>query len=185
MNGLALIGGKSQRMGFDKSLLKYHNTPQWKYLYNLLYMYCDDVFLSCQQEQAHYIDDKHNTIEDHYGNGPLGGLLTAFEYSSTSAWLTVACDMPYISKATIEYLIKHHTPTCDATVFVNPHTQLIEPLLGIYQPTAYPLIKTKFQAGAYSLSAFLKEANSNLLVCPTPIWLENVNTLEAYKKFFD
>ena len=52
VDGLVLIGGRSTRMGQDKSQLVYHEKPQREYLTDLLRPYCDTVYWSMNAKQT-------------------------------------------------------------------------------------------------------------------------------------
>jgi len=180
MNGLVLVGGRSSRMGKDKSQLIYREKPQWKYLYELLEPFCEKVFLSCREQQR-LLFPFEDTLIDSYEIGPLGGILSAFEYNSNTAWLVVACDMPFVNKETIEWLQKHRKKSCTATTFKNPETMLPEPLLTIWEPSVYPFLNEAQQQNQRSPLRILLNTKSNLINCPQAYWLSNVNTLEEYK----
>ena len=108
LHGLVVCGGQSTRMGMDKSQLQYHGVPQREWLYELLQPLCEDVYISCNAEQAAEIGDSYPTITDAtiYRNiGPvsythldvykrqeqshvcsathIGGTVTDIRYSST------------------------------------------------------------------------------------------------------
>ena len=54
VNGLVLVGGKSTRMGKDKIQTWLTMAKSQKdYMIDLLSPHCEDVYLSCNQEQAH------------------------------------------------------------------------------------------------------------------------------------
>jgi molybdopterin-guanine dinucleotide biosynthesis protein A len=106
--GLVLAGGRSTRMGVDKSTINYHGKPQFEHLYDLLATYCADVFLSVNAEQASQLaDSRFNLIaDDATVFGPLAGILTAFQKQSANhAWLVVVCDLPLLSGQSIRKLV--------------------------------------------------------------------------------
>ena len=83
MNGLLLAGGHSSRMGQPKSLISYHGKPHYQYAAELLSIYCEQVFISCRQEQEAWFEG-YETIPDSakYGEiGLLSGVLSAFDVS--------------------------------------------------------------------------------------------------------
>ncbi|AXE19788.1 molybdenum cofactor guanylyltransferase [Runella rosea] len=180
MNALILAGGRSTRMGTDKSLLTYHHQPQWRYLYELLTPYCSTVFISCRADQKDNFDSFPCLI-DTREIGPLGGILSAFEHSPNEAWLVMACDMPLVAPETIAFLVNHRQSNQIATAFQHPETLFPEPLLTIWEPQSYQSIQAQFQQNRFSPLQILKKANVHLIPCPTPRWLQNINTPEDFK----
>ncbi|WP_428654990.1 NTP transferase domain-containing protein [Runella sp.] len=180
MNGLILVGGRSSRMGTDKSRLIYHDQPQWRYLHELLKPFCRSVFLSCRDDQKENFNDFPCLI-DSREIGPLGGILSAFEHNAKQAWLVIACDMPFVVQETIAFLVRNRQPAQLATTFQNPDTLLPEPLLTVWEPESYELVKEQFQQHRYSPLQILKKKNIHLLTCPEPHWLQNVNTPQDLK----
>ena len=51
LNGLVLAGGKSKRMGRDKSSIQWHGKEQQYYMADLLKPQCNEVYISRRQEQ--------------------------------------------------------------------------------------------------------------------------------------
>src|SRR4051812_47661865 len=51
LNGLVLAGGKSERMGRDKTRINWHGKEQCYYISDLLKPFCSEVFISCRHEQ--------------------------------------------------------------------------------------------------------------------------------------
>ncbi len=175
MNGLILIGGRSRRMGTDKSLLIYNDLPQRDFLYQLLQKYCDKTFLSCRPEQM--VDlQQFNTLPDLYENtGPMGGILTAFDNDPNTAWLVVACDMPFINQTSISFLVGQRNMAKTATAFKNADQQP-EPLFCIYEPSAYLFFKNAFDNGQRSPMNVLKLTDCQLVVPKNEQWIQNINS---------
>jgi len=141
VKGLVLTGGQSVRMEKDKSSLVYHGKTQREYVYDMLQNYCSDVFISCNHDQARELDGQFPLIEDTFvGLGPMSGILSAFQLDPDAAWLTVACDLPYLSKSTLDYLIKNRNPSKAATAFYDPKGEFPEPLITIWEPKSYPAL---------------------------------------------
>ncbi len=177
MKALILVGGRSSRMGTDKSTLVYNDhLPQRQYLYNLLKTRCEAVFLSCRANQLPELTD-FDTLPDKYTDiGPLGAILTAFEFDDSSAWLVVACDMPFVDGNCIDFLTENRNPTKAGTVFQNPESQLPEPLIGIWESSIFDKIKTNVANKNYSPTKLLTQSDIQLLSPLNPKWLRNVNS---------
>lgn len=176
MNGLILIGGKSSRMGTDKSLLNYHGKSQREYLFDLVRKYCTEVYFSCRAEQQF----SENTIIDKYELGPMGGILSAFEHNENTAWLVVACDMPLIDENSFEVLINHRNNSKVATAFLNPETNAPDPLFTIYEPKTFQLLTQYVEVGNKSPKVFLQNNDTEIIVSANLSFLTNVNTKEEF-----
>jgi molybdopterin-guanine dinucleotide biosynthesis protein A len=176
--GLVLIGGFSKRMGKDKALLSFHDKPQFAYLFDLLQPFCEKVFLSCRKDQSAQFGDTYPLIFDlHDGIGPMNGLLSFFEKHPTKACLLVACDMPFIDKKAIQFLIKNRQSEIIATAFKSKKG-LPEPLLTIWEPNAYSILNESFQNGNYSLRDILQQSDCQVLQTIDDQTLLNINKPE-------
>ncbi|MFY7908583.1 MAG: NTP transferase domain-containing protein [Emticicia sp.] len=178
MNALILIGGKSSRMGTDKGLLNYHGKPQREYLFDLAKKYCSEVYFSCRAEQQF----SERSIIDTYTLGPMGGILSAFDFNPNSAWLVAACDMPLIDENSFQTLINHRIKEKVATAFLNPETNAPDPLFTIYEPKAFQLLTKYVETGNKSPKVFLQKNDTEIIKLSNLDFLKNVNTKEEFER---
>ena len=183
IKGLVLAGGKSKRMGHDKGMINYHGMPQRDYLFQLLQEQLNiPSFVSVRPDQAH--DISHPTIEDQLtGMGPFGAIVSAFLQDPNHAWLVVACDLPYLNKQVIDYLIENRNPSADATCFQNEATGFPDPLITIFEPKIYPRFYDFLALGYTCPRKVLINSNSNVIEPKSSKWLRNVNTPEELSTF--
>ncbi len=181
LNGLILTGGRSTRMGHDKSQLIYHGKPQREHLIDLLKPYCNAVFWSVNAEQAAEITTiNQSIIVDAFDLvGPLNGILSAFQYDAIAAWLVVACDMPLLTARSLDALVNGRNSAKMATVFYDSDGQSPEPLLGIYEPAFGPILQQAQVNGAYSPRQLLRQNDVKLLTAPDIRELANINDPKA------
>ena len=178
LNGLVLAGGKSLRMGTDKSLLAYHSSPQRNYVFDMLGAFCSNVYLSANEEAGTL-----PVIRDRFTDlGPMSGILSAFQSAPDSAWLTVACDLPYLTPGTLEYLVQHRNASRMATAFMNAENTFPEPLITIWEPRAYPVLLQALSEGLSCPRKVLINSDIALLSAPDNNELQNVNDVAAYEK---
>jgi molybdenum cofactor guanylyltransferase len=183
INGLILAGGKSSRMGTDKSLISFHGKPQREYLLELLSGYCEKVFLSCKDNDQN-IPSIFNPISDNYTiQSPLNGILSAFDHDANVAWLTVPVDMPLIDSKTIAYLISNRAPDKMATCFIDSEGKNPEPLLTLWEPACYQSLKHFNDSGKFSPRDFLRQSDVNLLSIPDQKMLTNINSKDELSSF--
>jgi len=180
--GLVLAGGQSSRMGHDKGLIEFYGKPQREYVFDMLCNVCDNVFLSCKQD--HDIPEKLHPLPDRFDvAGPLNGILTAFQQNSDCAWLTVPVDMPLIDQSVLEYLLQRRDTSRIATCFFDSDGINPEPLVALWEPHAYPLLKKSFYDGQDSPRKFLKQHHAHLIAAPDTRILVNINSPEQLEKF--
>lgn len=174
LNGLVLAGGFSTRMGRDKGLLVYNGAPQREFMFDLLMNACHDVYTSCRKEQQ--VPDRLHPLFDRYEmRGPLNGILSAFDHHPSAAWLAVAVDMPFITRAVLERLIRQRDPGKLATCFFNPGTRLPEPLLTLWEPHARIPLAAFAAKGNHSPREFLNTHPVKTIHPPDARILRNIN----------
>lgn len=186
LNGLVLAGGKSERMGFDKTVIEWHGKEQRIYMADLLKETCSEVFISCRPDQQ-FADDNYKTITDTFtGLGPFGAILSAFREQPDAAWFVTASDLPLLDKETLTYLTQYRDVSKIATTFESPHDGFPEPLITIWEPKAYPVLLSFLSQGYSCPRKVLRNNDVKIIKAPHPVKLMNVNTekelLEA-KKF--
>jgi molybdenum cofactor guanylyltransferase len=186
LNGLILAGGKSSRMGKDKSMIDYHGKPQIDVAFELLSPFCKKVFLSARKTQAkseaykkfpQVIDDP-----DFEDKGPLAGILSAMKKSPTSSWLVLACDLPFVSGETIDHLLKKRDPMRIATAYKSSHDGLPEPLCAIWEAGHYASILQLFKEGLHCPRKILIRLHANILEPLDPKALDNINDPQEYQE---
>jgi molybdopterin-guanine dinucleotide biosynthesis protein A len=176
LNGLVLAGGKSIRMGFDKTVIEWHGKDQRSYMADTLKEICSDVFISCRSEQQEEIKN-YTTIPDTFtGLGPYGAILSAFRENPNAAWLVTACDLPLIDNETLTYLIQHRDASKIATTFESPHDGFPEPLITIWEPKAYPILLSFLAQGYSCPRKVLRNNEVRIIKALHPEKLMNVNT---------
>ena len=185
LKALVLAGGKSTRMGADKAGLHYHDVPQWQHLSHLLANIGVEPHISCRAEQVESFTGASTIADTFLGLGPMGALLSALQSDPNAAWLVVACDLPLIDKATLEYLIAHRNPSKTATCFrqadpmaTKNEADFPEPLITIWEPRSYPLLLQFLAQGVSCPRKVLLNSDIELLDAPNPLLLLNANTPE-------
>ncbi len=177
--GLVLAGGKSVRMGEDKGRIKWHGIEQRYHMANMLSGFCNEVFISCRQEQVGVMDSSYKLLPDSVdGAGPICGILSAFKVYPDVAWLVIACDLPLLDEAILQYLIEKRVATTLASTFESPYDSLPEPLITIWEPLSYSLLLQFFNEGFNCPRKILirNKERVNILQPPNPDALLNANT---------
>lgn len=184
--GLVLAGGKSRRMGNPKDKINWHGKEQRYYAADLLAPFCDEVFISCRQDQLENFDPNYNALTDTFLNmGPFGGILSALRSQRDKAWLVVACDLPLLDEKSLEFLIENRNIEKAATTYESPFDGLPEPLITIWEPKSYPLLLNFLGSGITCPRKVLINSDTLILKPGNPDSLMNVNTPEDVAKAQD
>lgn len=182
VSALILSGGQSSRMGEEKRLIHYHGKPQEQYLFELLSDYFSEVYVSINQNQTTdlpYIEDLDLGVKS-----PMVGVVSAFNQNPNSAWLVVACDMPFVDKKAIEFLLQHRNPEKYATAFENSDEHFPEPLLAIYEPIIFPKLEEAINQGKKSPMKVLQNLDIESLHSFDNQWIKSINTVKERKKMY-
>lgn len=180
LNALILIGGKSQRMGSDKSVLHYHGKPQWEYLVGLLQNYVETVYISVRPKQK--IAYPHIITDKEVGLGPFGAILSALETKPKEAFLVIATDLPFLDKKTIELLVKNRDVSTGATALKSKDKDYPEPLATIWEPNALPILQEFYQNKIYKPIQALKVSPIKTVLVADKI-VRNINTTLDFQEF--
>ncbi len=182
LNGLVLSGGRSRRMQRDKAALEYAGRPQLARALALLEPLVVSTFLSVRADQLN--DPQrigHPCVVDQLPDaGPIGGILAALQAQPQTAWLVLACDLPFLNAATLQQLIAARDPRRLATAFRSRHDGKPEPLCAIYEPSCLPAVEAWVASGQQCPRGFLAQADVALLTLRAPEALDNINTPAEY-----
>lgn len=177
--GLILAGGKSVRMGRDKTQIEWHDgQPQTLFLMDLMKKAgLSEVFISCRAEQAEAFSAVGPVLADSFlGLGPFGAICSAFLKKPDSAWLVIACDLPFLDEAALRFLIEKRNPSRLATSFKSPTDGLPEPLVAIWEPKSWPVLLQFLGQGYSCPRKVLRNSEVELVQPVEPDWVMNVNT---------
>lgn len=178
IKGLVLAGGHSTRMGRDKGLLEWHGKPQREYLVDLFESVGLEAHISCRPDQVDGLAGYHLVVDQEEGQGPLGAINSAFLKEPGTAWLVVACDMPFLNRSILQFLVEHRQQGSAATAFRAPAFSdgSPDPLFAIWEPAIAGLVAQRLAENRRCARKILMEAGVHILDAPDPGLLSNINT---------
>jgi molybdopterin-guanine dinucleotide biosynthesis protein A len=178
--GLVLAGGASTRMQRDKATLVYHDRPQLQWTYELLAGVCARTFVSVRADQAaETLRARYPQIVDSVAvAGPMAGILSALSAHPDDAWFVLACDLPFVDRATLDHLLSHRNAARVATAYRSARDGLPEPLCAIFEPQARAQIEAFRVTGRDCPRKFLLQSDAHIVDLPNRRALDNVNTPE-------
>ncbi|MBL7127967.1 MAG: molybdenum cofactor guanylyltransferase [Ignavibacteria bacterium] len=138
ITGIILSGGKSKRMGMNKSLLKIGNKSLIEIINELLSGLFANIILSTNEPQL-YKFLKLKSFKDIYINkGPLSGIHSGLINSKTNKNFIISCDMPFMTSEMIEYLVNCE---CNKSIIVAKAEDFVQQLCGLYDKSCLPIIE--------------------------------------------
>ncbi len=133
---LILAGGDSSRMGQDKAALVLDGRTLLDCVTGTMQSVFPKVIVSVRQERAGL--SVPQVRDEALASGPLAGLVAGMEAAATPWLFAVACDMPFITPAVIEYLAGQRAD-CQAVVpVVHGYPQ---PLAAFYSTSSLVVAK--------------------------------------------
>ncbi len=178
-NAVIFAGGKSSRMGEDKSLLPFGNYPTLtQYQYTKLSKIFDNVYISAKE---HKFDFECNVIKDTLQEtSPLVGLISIFETLNVDEVFILSVDAPFVNEEIIDSLFEHNQTTLDVIVAESPSG--IQPLCGIYKRSILPLAYAQLKKGNHKLGDLLALARTHFVRFEKDMPFANLNHPEEYQK---
>lgn len=177
--GCVLIGGQSRRMGRPKHLLRRKNGESWlEHTVRLIEPFTDQVVISGSGIVPENLCEFVQLPDVPGCQGPLAGVLTACRWQPEVSWLLVACDMPDISKETIEWLLNQRRPGIWGIVPVDNESEQFQPLFAYYDQRCRPLFEKILVSGSLRIGSIVNEGKIATPIIPGPMigaW-RNVNT---------
>jgi molybdenum cofactor guanylyltransferase len=157
--GVVLAGGKSSRLGQDKTRIVFSGASLLVRAVDLLKRHCPTV---CVVGRSTALDAPGvRCYADHEpGRGPAGGIATALRILKQPC-LVLSCDLPLMDDRTIRRLLAgwHAKPEqALMTTFQQVETGYIEALVSVYEPLALPRLEQAFAQSLYQLNRILPQA---------------------------
>lgn len=179
IQGLVLAGGKSTRMGNDKTQLTYHGKMQRDYIVELLENNLLTTYVSVAHDQEL---PSHKIIQDKFIDlGVFGAICSAFQQDPNKAWLVLATDLPFVNNEVIQLLLHHRNPKKMATAIKGKSKEFVEPLITIYEPKAYPILLSYLAQGYSCPRKVLINSDVEIIEVDDDL-IRNINTPEEYNR---
>ena len=181
-----LAGGKSSRMGTDKSFVRVLGRPLVEdVLAHVAGIGAEIIIVTNRPEDYRYLSVPLFTdvLPD---KGALGGIYTALHSSSQPHTLCVACDMPFVVRPLLDYLISL-IPEGDAIIpRLNGEA---EPFRAIYSQVCLGPIRAALDAGKMRVISFFPDVRVRFVdepeidrFDPQHLSFFNVNTPEDLER---
>lgn len=178
-----LIGGKSSRMGWPKSMAAIQGEHVLERIVKVARTISLQVVLAGDGPVPEPLSGTALLTDAPGVEGPLGGVLSAFRRKPDERWIILACDLPLVTPDAVRWLLAQAGPD---TIAVLPHLDdpnLKEPLFALYEPAAGVVLEEGARKGERSICRILVGEDVASPRVPGELrsaWM-NVNTPEEWK----
>ena len=145
---VVLAGGKGLRLGQDKALETIGNKSLLHWVVSYLSLFKSNIIIVTAEKQSlSQLTDypQLRIVTDAYPDkGPLAGIYTGLAASDSFYNLVVACDMPFLNYALLDYMLQI---SADFDLVIPRLGDMVEPLHAVYSKTCLPPIKSLLEQG--------------------------------------
>ena len=166
VRGYVLAGGGSTRFGRDKALVEMDGMPMLLRMRALLGEITNQVNVIAAPNK--YAALGISGIPDRWdGQGPLAGIITALLATKgggdETQWnLIVGCDMPFLTREWLTYLVARALAS-SAEVVAPQSAQGLEPLCACWRTNAAGELQTAFDEGVRKITHAMKRLQMEIL----------------------
>ena len=186
MTGVILAGGKSKRMGTNKAFLEINGQRMIDQIVDIFKNTFEEGIL-VTNSPIEYLHLDLRIVTDLVPNkGALGGIFTGLFYASFHHIFVTACDMPFLNKGFIDYMVSK-AGNFDAVVPLS--SDGLEPLHAIYSKRCIRHIETQLESDDLKITNFypkvrVKEISHHEILSfdPKSSLFFNINTTEDMEK---
>lgn len=163
--GVILAGGTSRRMHGDKAFMEISGRRVIDIELDVLEGLFDEILIVGNKERmdalARYEREAVRVMEETVrGKGAIGGLLSGLQLSGSDEVFITACDMPFMNRKAVEFIIKS-LPGYMAAVPSTPKG--LEPLHAAYRKECADLIADQLERGDLKISDLFNRVDVNYI----------------------
>lgn len=179
---IIFAGGKSSRMGEDKSLLPFGSSPTMtQYQLHKLENIFTKVYISCKSKNKFHFEA--NFIEDIPSDAtyaPTAGFISTYKELTSNKFFVISVDTPFITEKVIKKIIEQDSEDNDATI---AKTDIgIQPMCGIYHRSLEKEFITMLKENNHKLGFLLKSSNTKFVPFEDDKAFLNLNNPQDYKE---
>jgi molybdopterin-guanine dinucleotide biosynthesis protein A len=177
-----LAGGRSSRMGRDKSLLPVNGTPLIHRIHEQLLDRFDDILISTNEPDKYACLGAGTVADLVPGNGPLMGIASAVQAARHERVFVTACDIPVIDLDTVVRML---VLARDFDCVIPLSSTGYEPLFAVYRKSVVPAMREALAAGERRVSTVFPLVRTRFFPLGRAPWYRNLNTADDMTAFLE
>lgn len=180
---IIMAGGKSARMGQDKSMLSINGEPVVKHIFEQLRPHFGQVLVSSDDVSKYSFLGVEIIPDRVAGKGPLMGIASALRASTNELNFVIACDIPEVDIGFVRQMIRE-SKGFDAVVPQSGPSQY-EPLFAVYKKSILDVIDSALASGITKIIVPLEDCNVKYIdISQAKVKVfKNLNTMNDYLQF--
>jgi molybdopterin-guanine dinucleotide biosynthesis protein A len=179
---IILAGGKSTRMdGEDKSLLPVEGQPLIAHIAGQLQGHFDEIIIGSNDPGKYKFLNLRIIQDIEKDKGPLMGILSCLNASSSELNFITACDIPVMNTKLIHDMIQV-SKEAEIVMPVSGDNNY-EPLYALYKRSIIPTAETILKNHGRRIIELLNYAKVRFFDFEHSTWYENLNRKDDYLKF--
>ncbi|ADG91968.1 molybdopterin-guanine dinucleotide biosynthesis protein [Arcobacter nitrofigilis DSM 7299] len=175
-----LCGGRSSRMGEDKSLLPFSNyNTLTQYQFDRLKTHFKNIYLSSKTNKFDFLKSDENIIFDNIEDesSPLIALKSIFETIKSDKVFILTVDTPFVKIETIAKLINESLNSSTIAITSREHN-----LCGVYERSCLKIINQMLKENNHKIGFLLKRIELKKIEFFDENEFLNLNKKEDYQK---
>jgi molybdopterin-guanine dinucleotide biosynthesis protein A len=182
ITGIILAGGKSTRMGENKSFLILNGKPAIQNTVDLMKSVFSQVILISNEPDLYEFLGVSQHVDIYKNVGPIAGIHSGLTNSHTRKSFIISCDIPLMTGRMIESIINYPS---EADIVVPKADGFIQQLCGIYSNTVLPIIKELIEASIESENREIQQTKRKckihqLIHLTKTTIIENTEDMDGY-----
>jgi molybdenum cofactor guanylyltransferase len=173
-----LCGGKSSRMGEDKSLLPFASSKSLtQYQYDRLKPHFKNIYLSSKVNKFDFVNENEIIFDENKDIfSPILALQTIFKIINNQKVFIITVDTPFVSVESISKLVQESK---DVDICVAK-TEKIHNLCGVFSSNISESINTMIESDIHKIGYLLRNNNTLLIDFPNDDEFMNINNKDDY-----
>lgn len=183
VTAIVMAGGKSSRMGTDKSQLPIGELPLIEYVLTQLRKIFRTIIISSNNKLLAKQISEQIVPDEKPGMGPVMGLISTMKKSPTDICFVQACDIPETNIDLLRKLL-NKSDGFDAVVPRDSEGR-VEPLFAVYKKSAVKAMHHVLEHEEARANRIVAHCKTNFLELTDSTILRNINTPQDYRSFID
>lgn len=156
ITAVILAGGKARRMGGeDKGLIELHGRPLLDYIISAVWPQAGHILINANRNLDRYREFGYPVLADIMGDffGPLAGMASGMQASSTPYILTLPCDSPYVP-ASLAGRLYRAMAAADAEISVAHDGERLQPVFALLRCELLPGLQAYLEGGGRKIDTW-------------------------------